>query len=204
MKKLFVSSGVMFSLLLLGGCVTAKPGSPEAQALALQKIEEQKVERAEKIVSDIPSWCNDLPKSDMALYACGRGNSSSMNIAVTRATLDAKRKLAEPIGSQISARIEDFLSATGTGDNEEILQRTELVSKNVIKEAQLTGYREIEAETQNIGSKFQHYVLLEYPIGPANKALLDQMKKDEVLRTQEAADAAMAELEAEINKKKSQ
>ena len=44
----------------------------------------------------------------MALYACGRGNSSSMNIAVTRATLDAKRKLAEPIGSQISARIEDF------------------------------------------------------------------------------------------------
>ena len=46
--------------------------------------------------------------------------------------------------------------------------------------------------------------MLEYPIGPANKALLDQMKKDEVLRTQEAADAAMAELEAEINKKKSQ
>ena len=184
--------------------MTAKPGSPEAQALALQKAEEKKVERVEQIVSDIPSWCNNLPKSDMALYACGRGNSSSMNIAVTRATLDAKRKLAEPIGSQISARIEDFLSATGTGDNEEVLQRTELVSKNVIKEAQLTGYREIEAETQDIGSKFQHYVLLEYPIGPANKALLDQMKKDEVLRTQEAADDAMAELEAEINKKKSQ
>ena len=200
MKKLFISSGAVLSLMLLGGCSTAEPGSPEA----LQKIEEQKVERAEQIVSDIPSWCNELPKSDTALYACGRGNSSSMNIAVTRATLDAKRKLADPIDSEISARMDDFLEAIGTGDNEEILQKTEQVSKNVITEAKLTGYREIEAETQSIGSKFQHYVLLEYPIGPANKALLDQIKKDEVLRTQEAFDDAMAELEAEINKKKSQ
>lgn len=204
MKKLFISSGAVLSLMLLGGCSTAEPGSPEAQALALQKIEEQKVERAEQIVSDIPSWCNELPKSDTALYACGRGNSSSMNMAVTRATLDAKRKLADPIDSEISAKMDDFMDAIGTGDNEEILQKTEQMTKNVITEAKLTGYREIEAETQSIGSKFQHYVLLEYPIGPANKALLDQIKKDEVLRTQEAFDDAMAELEAEINKKKSQ
>ena len=60
----------------------------------------------------------------------------------------------------------------------------------------------MQAEAQNIGSKFQVYVLLEYPIGRANEALVNEIKQNEILSTQEAADAALAELEAEINKKK--
>jgi hypothetical protein len=43
--------------------------------------------------------------------------------------------------------------------------------------------------------------LLEYPIGIANKALLAQIKGDEILSTQADADKAMAELEAEIEKR---
>ena len=202
MNRLVTGFALLASASLLAACQTASPGSPEAKAIAIQKIEEKKVEAAEQIVSDIPSWCNELPKAESALYACGTGNSSSLNIARTRATLDAKRKLADPIDSEISARIEGYLSATGTGDNEQIKERTEVVSKNVIREARLTGYRELQAETQNIGSKYQHYVLLEYPIGKANQALLNKIKQDEILSTQKAADAAMAELEAEINKKK--
>ena len=50
--------------------------------------------------------------------------------------------------------------------------------------------------------KFQFYVLLEYPVGQANQALLNQIKKDEVLSTQKDADKAMAELEAEIEKRR--
>ena len=53
-----------------------------------------------------------------------------------------------------------------------------------------------------MGTKFQHYVLIEYPIGQANQALLSKIQQDEILSTQEAADAAMAELEAEIEKKR--
>ena len=49
------------------------------------------------------------------------------------------------------------------------------------------------------GHKFIHYVL--NTIGQANQALLNQIKQDEILSTTEAADAAMAELEAEIEKK---
>jgi len=43
-------------------------------------------------------------------------------------------------------------------------------------------------------------VLVEYPIGRANQALLNKIQQDEILSTQEAADAAIAELEAEIEK----
>ena len=151
----------------------------------------------------MPDWCLNLPSSEVALYRCGIGESSDLNMARNRAVLDAKRGLADSIDSQISSRMEDFLKATGTGDNEEIRQRSEVVTKNVTVEAQLIGYKETKAETQSVGSKFLHYVLLEYPIGQANQALLTKIKEDEVLSTTEAADKAMAELEAEIENKRS-
>jgi len=204
MNKLFTGFALLASASLLAACQTVSPGSPEAKALAIQKVEEKKVEAVEQIVSDLPSWCQSVPSTDLALYACGAGNSGNMNMARTRATLDAKRQLADMIDSQISSRMEDFLQSIGTGSNEQVLQRSEIVTKNSTVEAQLTGYKQKEAETQNIGSKYQHYVLLEYPIGNANQALLNKIKQDEILSTQEAADAAMAELEAEINKKKAQ
>ena len=53
-----------------------------------------------------------------------------------------------------------------------------------------------------MNGKYQFYVLIEYPIGKANQALLNQIKQDEVLSTQKDADKAMAELEAEIEKRK--
>ena len=56
-----------------------KPGSPEAKALVVQEMQEQKAEAVEDTVSDIPSWCVDLPKSNVAIYSCGI--SSQLNLA---------------------------------------------------------------------------------------------------------------------------
>jgi hypothetical protein len=50
--------------------------------------------------------------------------------------------------------------------------------------------------------KYQFYVLIEYPVGEANTALLNKIKQDDVLSTQKDADKAMAELEAEIDKRR--
>ena len=187
----------------LQACKSAAPGSPEAKAIAIQEAVEETEEANEQIVSEIPDWCTQLPSSDFALYACGIGDSGNLTMARNRATLDAKRQLADSIDSQISSRMEDFLDSIGTGDNEQIRQQSEIVTKNVTVEAQLTGYKQTKSETQKVGTKFQHYVLIEYPIGQANQALLNKIQQDEILSTQEAADAAMAELEAEIEKKRS-
>lgn len=185
-------------LFLLAACKTV-----DEEALDTAEVSQQTLTPEETIVSNMPDWCLNLPSSEVALYRCGIGESSDLNMARNRAVLDAKRGLADSIDSQISSRMEDFLKATGTGDNEEIRQRSEVVTKNVTVEAQLIGYKETKAETQSVGSKFLHYVLLEYPIGQANQALLTKIKEDEVLSTTEAADKAMAELEAEIENKRS-
>ncbi len=194
----------IFRLILAGGLYfLAACETVDEEVLETAEASQQALTAEETIVSNMPDWCLSLPSSDMALYKCGIGESSNLNMARNRAALDAKRGLADSIDSQISSRMEDFLKATGTSDNEEIRQRSEVVTKNVTVEAQLVGYKEIKAETQSVGAKFLHYVLLEYPIGQANQALLTKIREDEVLSTTEAADEAMAELEAEIEKKRS-
>ena len=194
----------IFRLILIGGLFFfAACKTVDEEAVYTAEVSQQTLTTEGTIVSKIPDWCLNLPSSEVALFRCGIGESSDLNMARNRAVLDAKRGLADSIDSQISSRMEDFLKATGTGDNEEIRQRSEVVTKNVTVEAQLIGYKETKAETQSVGTKFLHYVLLEYPIGQANQALLTKIKEDEVLSTTEAADKAMAELEAEIENKRS-
>ena len=203
MKHLFLSVSILVLSGMLSACATSpKPGSPEAAIKIAQEVKEEKEEAVDQIVSDIPDWCLNIPSSNSALYACGSGNSSNLNMSRTRAHLYAKRQLADMIDSEISSRMKDFLSSVGTGSNEQIKQQSEIITKNVTIEAKLAGYKQVQSEAQNIGSKYQIYVLLEYPIGQANQALVNQIKQNEALSTQEAADEALAELEAEMNKKK--
>ena len=179
-----------------------KPGSREA-VLKIRKDQIEKVEKkVEKTVSSIPNWCLNPPISDFAIAACGAGESANMNMARNRAVLDAKRQLADSIDSEISSRMEDFLKSTGMGANEQVKQASEVVTKNTTIQAKLTGYKQTKSDAFSMGSKYQFYVLVEYPIGEANQALLNQIKQDEVLSTQKDADKAMAELEAEIDKRR--
>ena len=86
-------------------------------------------------------------------------------------------------------------------NNEEMKQASEIVVKSVSRETQVAGYKELKSDFQSIGNKYQTYVLLEYPIGKANRILYNKIKEDSTLSNQEAADEALAELEAEIDKK---
>ena len=188
-------------ILTISSC-GPKLGTPEA-ALVIRKEQIEKTEKTvEKTVDSIPKWCLNPPMSDYALSACGTGESSNMNMARNRAILDAKRRLADSIDSEISIRMEDFLKTTGMGSNEQVKQASEIITKNTTIQAKLIGYKQTKTDAVSMDGKYQFYVLIEYPVGDANKALLNQIKQDDVLSTQKDADKAMAELEAEIEKRK--
>lgn len=196
---IYLISGLI--VLTISSC-GPKPGTPEA-ALKLRKDQLEKVEKkVEETVNNIPKWCLNPPISDFALAACGTGESASMNMSRNRAILDAKRQLADSIDSEISSRMEDFLKSTGMDTNEQVKQASEIVTKNTTIQAKLVGYKQTKTEAFSMNGKYQFYVLIEYPIGKANQALLNQIKQDEVLSTQKDADKAMAELEAEIEKRR--
>ena len=106
MKNLLIL--ILYQLLFSSCATSPEPGSPEAKLKIAQKIEEQKTETAETVVSNIPDWCSNVPTSEYAHYACGIGESSNLSIARTRANLNAKSQLADMIDSEISARMEDL------------------------------------------------------------------------------------------------
>ena len=67
MKKALTFSALA-SLLALQGCMG------QSQVLlrcpVVQEMQEQKAEAVEDTVSDLPSWCIELPKSNAAIYSC--------------------------------------------------------------------------------------------------------------------------------------
>ena len=198
MKK-FISLLTGLIILTVSSC-GPKPGTPEA-ALKIRKDQIEKIEKkVTTAVDNIPKWCLNPPVSDFALAACGSGESASMNMAKSRAILRAKREIADMVDSKISARMNDFNKATGMGSNEQVQEASKIVIKNTTIEAQLIGYKQTKIDAQSLNGKYKFYVLLEYPLGEANQALLNQIKNDEVLSTQKNADKAMADLEADIEK----
>ena len=159
-----------------------------------------KTEEASLTVQMVPDWCTEMPLNKSSIYACGIGNSSNLNMSNSRALIDGKSKLASQIDNEITSRMTDLLEDLGNYD-EQVKQASERVIKSVSRETQIAGYQEIRSEFQNIGDKFQTYVLLEYSIDQANQLLLKEIKQDNTLSNQEAIDSALEELEAEIKKK---
>ena len=189
---------------LLAACQTSpKPGSPAAKIEAVQQAKEEQAEVATETASNIPDWCLSPPQDINALYACGIGNQSmSLRTARTSANLDAKNQLADAMEGKLSSLTKEFQEAVGTGSNERVQQEISSTIKNVVRETNLAGYTVLQTDAQSINGKYQVYVLVEYPLGEANRALSMQLQQNEIISTQESADDAFAELNAEIEKMK--
>ncbi len=188
-------------LILFVSSCAPKPGTPESKIYMQKEKAKAQSEKVDKTISEIPDWCIDMKQTNLSLVACGSGISSNLNMAMNRAILDAKRQLADTINSELSSNMDDYLKSTGAGGNEQVKQASELVTKNTIIQAKLIGYKQIKKQVANVSGKFQYFILLEYPIGEANQALLDKIKGNEILSTQKGADKAMADLEKEIEKR---
>ena len=198
---------IYLSILCLSACasndeeiLTNSENNNTTNVTLSQNKDMTKTEEASLTVQMVPDWCTEMPLSKTSIHACGIGNSSNLNMSNSRAIIDGKSKLASQINNEITSRMTDLLEDLGNYD-EQVKQASERVIKSVSAETQIAGYREIKSEFQNIGDKFQTYVLLEYPIDQANQLLFKQIKQDSILSNQEAIDSALEELEAEINKK---
>tara|TARA_B110000503_G_C7105931_1_gene395919 strand:- start:5 stop:661 length:657 start_codon:yes stop_codon:yes gene_type:complete len=199
-KNIIISAAV--SLLLLTSC-GPRVGSPEAK---LKIINEQKEIKKEKLtetqeanLDKRPKWCDDeMPSSDYAIYACGFGESSNLNIATTKANLFAKNYLAETQGTEISAKAEVSLNDLSENDKEVFIQSI----KNVTAAKQISGFKKIKSQVNSVNGKYQYYVLFELPIGEANAVIMKKLKNNKAIKAIEGHEKAMADLEAEIEKRK--
>ena len=184
----------------LASCVTPKPGTPEAAYEKEKKKEEAQIAATEQTVENIPEWFRKPPKSDQAVYAVGTATSPDIQFAIDKSDLLAKRSLADRLNSQLSSKLKEFLEEQGQGEDQLAITEASRVTTNLITEVNVSGYSRIDSKILAQGTKYRAYVLLEYPVGKANRILVNQVKKNRILESKLRASKAFKELEDDIKR----
>ena len=179
---------LIISFVLLQSCAT----DPRIVA------EQQKAKIAKQSLKETPKWFKKLPKSKKFLYAKGTAVSGDMQLSTDKATIAAKRSLAEKLDSTISSKTKQFAKEVGMGELTDLYSELEQVTINSVKEANIVGFNEYKSKTLAVGSKYRTYYVLEYPLGSANKILISQIKNNALLEGSLQASKAYKELEKEI------
>jgi len=149
---------------------------------------------------EIPKWFAELPKSEIMLYARGTAVSSDMQLSIDKASIAAKRNLADKLESIISSKTQLFVKEAGIEEDTQIYNELEQITSNTVNETKIGSYNEFKTKTLLIGSKYRTFFVLEYPISEAYKILIPKIKKNPVLEDTVQASQAYKDLEEEIKR----
>ena len=207
MSKLisYLRPGGIVSILVLGGslvagCASPPPGSPAAVYEEEKKKEEARVEATKGTVEELPEWYTELPQEEHAVFAAGTATSPDLQLAMDKGTLNAKRTLADRINGLLSSKMKEFVAEVGQGEDTEVVTEVERVTTNLITEVNVAGYSQADAKAIPQGNKYRVYILLQYPVGKANRILVDQVKKNRIIEAKLRSSKAFKELEEEIKR----
>ncbi len=197
--------GLLVSMLLaigfVAGCASPPPGSPEAVYQEQQRKKEARIEAVDRTVSELPNWYIDTPKGGPnSVFAAGTATSPDLQLAMDKSTMNAKLTLADRINSRLSSKLKQFITESGQGENTDVLTEAERVTSNLVTEVNVSGYSREDAKVMAQGNRYRVYILLKYPLGEANRLLINRVKKNRLLESKLRASKAFKELEDEINR----
>ncbi|HLN25435.1 MAG TPA: hypothetical protein VK558_15795 [Patescibacteria group bacterium] len=184
--------------LSLAACASPEPGTPAYTAQQEQKKQEARTDAIKDSVSEMPSWFTSPPIDEFSIYAPGTSTSADLQFAEDKAVLSAKRALADRVNSRLSSKMKEFLAESGAGENAQVTAESERVTSNLITEVNMAGYNVTQKKFVPAGTQYRAYVLLQYPLGNANRMLVDQVNKNGVLQGKLHASKAFQELEKDI------
>lgn len=147
----------------------------------------------------VPMWYQNPPTDEDNFFGVNTQTSVDMQTSFDKAKHGARQEIARQIRTQVDGLEKDFMEEVGGGDNNQILQQFNAASKQVVSTA-LSGSKVIKQEVIKHDGKFRAYVLMSYPIGASNKALMEQIKNNEAMYTRFRSSKVFKELEEEIEK----
>lgn len=178
--------------LTITGCGGAAPVAPTAQE---EVLDERCRDDAGKLA---PQWVCDSSIEGAAYAAVGIGTSKNISMRESQALTRARAKLAYQINTQVKAKMEDFMRATGSGDEETIDAVTTAVTKQTAK-INLAGSKKVKSFRSRDGKL---YVLVAVPDQVVNKKVKETIKtsqgNDKALWQQFQSKQALDALEKEF------
>lgn len=175
---------ILFSLFILSffvGCGGSKTG--------LADVSE----------GDIPDWFLNTPQDPNYLFAARSSTSQDMQFAIDKAATDGRAEIGRQVETKVQALQKKFDEETGMGKDAQLLQMFTSASKTVVSTS-LSGSRIAKQKIAKESGVFRAYVLIEYPVGATNAALVDQIKKNEQMYTRFRASQTFDELQKEADK----
>ena len=147
---------------------------------------------------DIPEWYTNLPQDPNYLFAANSQSSQDMQLAVDKATEGARADIARQLQTKIEGLQKRFTEETGTGSDAQLLQMFTQAEKTVVDET-LTGSTVKNQKIVKDGGMWRAYVLVQYPVGAANTALMQQIKNNNQMYTRFRASQAFKELQNDVD-----
>jgi hypothetical protein len=140
----------------------------------------------------------EQPTDPNYLFATGLGESQNMQVALDKASLAARTEIGRQLETKLNNLQKNFAEEVGDA-SPELNQMYTDVTKLVVSTL-LTGSKIRESKYKKNKGRYEAVVLMEYPIGAANTALMEQIKKDQNLYTRFRASEGFKELEKEVEK----
>ena len=148
----------------------------------------------------LPEWFQALPEDPTYIFAVATSTSRDLQMSVNKAKQQGRVDIAQQMETKVKSMIKQFNEEVGLGEDAEFLSQTTEVSKSVTSKV-LNGSKARKVETVKEGEIiYRSYVLMEMPIGPANTALMEAIKKQQNMYTRFRASQGFQELEGEVDK----
>lgn len=148
---------------------------------------------------NIPKWYKQPPQDPNHLRAAYTATSQDMQLAVDKAVTGARTEIGRQVEVKIQGLQKKFEEEVGGGANAELLQQFTSTSKTIVSTV-LSGSRVEKQEQFQDGQMWRAYVLVQYPLGAANEALMQSIKSNEALYTRFRSSQAFKDLDDEVKK----
>ncbi len=148
---------------------------------------------------DIPEWYSKVPQDPNYLFAARTATSQDMQLALDKATTDGRTEIGRQTDLKVQGLQKRFDEEVGLNNDAQLMSQFTQANKTVVSTS-LSGSRVKEQVMCKDGDLYRAYVLVEYPIGAANEALMGQIKKNNEMYTRFRASQAFKDLDSEVLK----
>lgn len=154
---------------------------------------------AAEVVKQAPDWLLKPPSDPQHLYAAATATSRDLQVAMQKARLNAQTELAQQLNTRLANLSKQFQEETGLGDDSGLLSQFSSATKAVASQT-LEGARVAQQELRDEKGVYRAYVLMDLPLGQANRLVLEKLKRNQDLYTRFRATQAYGELDQEMQK----
>jgi hypothetical protein len=145
---------------------------------------------------DIPAWYTNVPQDSNYVFAVNTATSQDMQLAYDKATTGARAELGRQVELKVSGLQKRFEEETGVGQDAQLMQQFTQATKTVVSTT-MSGTQVKQKSHVKDGNIYRAYVMVQYPLGAANSALLQAIKANEQMYTRFRASQAFKDLNEE-------